>query len=67
LATFRENFLLEGPEGGLTEEASGGAAELLVGEGGFICKEGEVLAGEAVDSSVLFSRKGGTKGSDHPV
>ncbi|KAK1616992.1 hypothetical protein QYE76_022509 [Lolium multiflorum] len=53
-------------EGGFLEGAGGGMAEPLAGEDGLEGAE-EVLAGEAVGASVLFSRTGGNTGSDRPV
>jgi hypothetical protein len=53
-----EDFLPELAGGGLLADAGGGAAAPLAEEGG--C----VLEGEAV---VVFSRTGGTKGSDRPA
>jgi hypothetical protein len=42
-------------------------AKPLAGEDGLEGAEEEVLAGEVVGASVLFSRMGGIKGSDRPV
>jgi hypothetical protein len=64
---LREIFLPEGAGGGLLEDAGGGAAAPLAGEGGFDSAEEEVLVGEAVGTLVVFSRTGRTKGSDREV
>jgi hypothetical protein len=59
-----EDFLPEGAGGGLWEDAGGGAAALLAGEGGLL--GAEVLEGEAVGLLVV-SMTGGTEGSDRPA
>jgi hypothetical protein len=65
---FREeSFLAEGAGGGFLRDAGGGTAGPLAGEGGFGGAEEEVLVGEADGASVVFSRMGGTKGSECPV
>jgi hypothetical protein len=66
-ALFRENFLPEGAGGGLLADAGGGTATPLAGEGGFVGAEGQVLVREAVGTLLVFSRTGGTKGSNRPV
>jgi hypothetical protein len=59
-----ENFLPEGAEGGFLKDVGGGIAAPLAGDGGFDSAE-EV--GEVAGTSVVFSRTGGTKGSDRPI
>ena len=48
-------------------DTGGSTAGPLAGEAGFDGAEEEVLVGEADGASVVFSRTGGTKGSDRPV
>jgi hypothetical protein len=66
-----ETFLEGGSVGGFLEGAGSGTGEPLAGEAGLDPAGGtdeEVIFGEAVGTSVVFSRMGGTtEGSGRPV